>query len=249
MENIENQNLNLLKRRRMMLEFQYLDMEQEEVSLLSEQYVEKFLNDLIPDGLNPFDDQKENSEEQEEDILDEEKELSDISSDILNRLYRKITYKTHPDRSNDAELNALFLEANKAYKAKNLPKILLLCEKLNIPIPHLDDTDIKLMKTNCKIIRAKINRVKQQVSWRWCTSETEQQQNEIRKWVRDILAEHVLTKINYDSGDVDEKCSICLEIFRDSMVLAKIRCNHLFHLDCINKWFDVNFTCPLCKQI
>ena len=91
MENIENQNLNLLKRRRMMLEFQYLDMEQEEVSLLSEQYVEKFLNDLIPDGLNPFDDQKENSEEQEEDILDEEKELSDISSDILNRLFRKIT--------------------------------------------------------------------------------------------------------------------------------------------------------------
>tara|TARA_B110001454_G_C12549691_1_gene363032 strand:+ start:9 stop:758 length:750 start_codon:yes stop_codon:yes gene_type:complete len=249
MENIENQNLNLLKRRRMMLEFQYLDMEQEEVSLLSEQYVEKFLNDLIPDGLNPFDDQKENSEEQEEDILDEEKELSDISSDILNRLYRKITYKTHPDRSDDAEFNALFLEANKAYKAKNLPKILLLCEKLNIPIPHLDDTDIKLMKTNCKLIRAKINRVKQQVSWRWCTSETEQQQNEIRKWVRDILAEHVLTKINYDSGDVDEKCSICLEIFRDSMVLAKIRCNHLFHLDCINKWFDVNFTCPLCKQI
>ena len=247
MENIENQNLNLLKRQRMMLEFRYLNMEHDEVSLLSEQYVEKFLNDLIPDGLNPFDEEKLSSEG--EDIFDEEKELSEMSSDILNRLYRKITFKTHPDRCNDPEINVLFLESNKAYKAKNLPKILLLCEQLNIQIPPLEDADIKIMSTNCKLIRAKISKVKKQVSWRWCTSETEQQQAEIRKWVKDILAEHVITIINYDSGDVDEKCPICLEIFRDSMVLAKIRCNHLFHQDCINKWFDVNFTCPLCKQI
>ena len=48
METMENQNVNLLKTRRMMLEFRYLDMEHDEVSLLSEQYVEQFLNDLIP---------------------------------------------------------------------------------------------------------------------------------------------------------------------------------------------------------
>ena len=46
METMENQNVNLLKTRRMMLEFRYLDMEHDEVSLLSEQYVEQFLNDL-----------------------------------------------------------------------------------------------------------------------------------------------------------------------------------------------------------
>ena len=41
---------------------------------------------------------------------------------------------------------------------------------------------------------------------------------------------------------------INLEIFRDGMKIAKLRCNHLFHTDCINRWFEVNFTCPLCKK-
>ena len=118
---MDTENLNERKIRRMMLEYRYLDMEQDEVSTLSEQYVEKFRNDLIPDGLNPFENENSSSEE---DSLDEEKELSEMSSDILNKLYRKITFQTHPDRCDDLELNALFLEATKAHKNKNLPKII-----------------------------------------------------------------------------------------------------------------------------
>ena len=246
---MDTENLNERKARRMMLEYRYLDMEHEEVETLSEQYVKKFVDDLIPDGLNPFENENLSSEEEEEDTLDEEKELSEMTSDILNKLYRKITLKTHPDRCNDPELNALFLEATKAYNNKNLPKILLLCDKLNIEIPSLNEEDIKILSTNCKLIRSRISKVKQQVSWRWCTAETEQHKNEIRKWVKDILIEKVITSIHYDSGDVDEQCPICLEIFRDCMVLSKIRCNHIFHNDCINNWFDINFTCPLCKNI
>lgn len=244
---------NLLERRtrRMLLEYRYLDMEHDEVSILSEQYVEQFIEDLIPDGLNPFPNEDNNSSDEGEDIFDfdEEKELSELSSDILNKLYRKITFKTHPDRCNDIELNALFLEATKAHKKKNLPKILLLCEKLNIEIPELNQEDVKILSTNCSLIRSQISKVKKQVSWRWCTAETEQHKNEIRKWVKDILIEQIITSIHYDTGDVDEQCPICLEIFRDNMILSKIRCNHIFHEDCINKWFDVNFTCPLCKSI
>ena len=53
----------------------------------------------------------------------------------------------------------------------------------------------------------------------------------------------------HDKDAWNIECSICLEIFRDGMNIAELRCNHKFHENCINKWFDVNFTCPLCKQI
>ena len=66
---------------------------------------------------------------------------------------------------------------------------------------------------------------------------------------KEQLISKVMKVFDYDSCDNDESCSICLEIFRDGMKIAKLRCNHLFHTDCINRWFEVNFTCPLCKRI
>jgi len=245
---MSDSDLSKLRTRRMILEFKYLDCELDEVNNISEDYVKRFISELIPEDINLFE-PEETDEEMKQELLEEEKELKDMNSDILNRLYRKITKKTHPDKCDDEQLHEIFKDATTAYKAKNLPKILTIAENLNIEIPPLIDDDIKMINTNCALLRKKIENVKQQVAWRWCTAQNDRQKNEIKEWVKEQLITKVMKIFDYDCYDNDEQCSICLEIFRDGMKIAKLRCDHLFHTDCINRWFEVNFTCPLCKRI
>ncbi|MCH83561.1 RING finger-like protein [Trifolium medium] len=55
---------------------------------------------------------------------------------------------------------------------------------------------------------------------------------------------NVTTKLDNDS---EATCSICLcELSNDSSVV-QIRCSHVFHRDCIQKWITVKRTCPLCR--
>ena len=44
------------------------------------------------------------------------------------------------------------------------------------------------------------------------------------------------------------ECPICLEkISRDSIV-RETNCNHIFHANCIDRWFEVSCKCPLCNN-
>lgn len=42
-----------------------------------------------------------------------------------------------------------------------------------------------------------------------------------------------------------KKCTICLE--EDNECFDTLVCGHEFHLKCINRWFKINNTCPLCR--
>ncbi|KAG5632858.1 hypothetical protein H5410_004575 [Solanum commersonii] len=48
-------------------------------------------------------------------------------------------------------------------------------------------------------------------------------------------------------------CSICLEVVmnNNSRSIAKLKCGHLFHLDCIGSEFNVGglMRCPNCRDI
>jgi len=41
-------------------------------------------------------------------------------------------------------------------------------------------------------------------------------------------------------------CSICLEKI-NKLEKYKTKCNHLYHIKCINKWLKINNTCPICR--
>lgn len=54
------------------------------------------------------------------------------------------------------------------------------------------------------------------------------------------------------SEDDDMMCSICLvELGKEDAVCQLSRCNHVFHMECIEKWIKYcdQFTCPLCRSI
>jgi len=41
------------------------------------------------------------------------------------------------------------------------------------------------------------------------------------------------------------ECSVCLEPLTGG---RKISCGHVFHVDCIEPWFRIHTTCPLCRK-
>lgn len=44
-------------------------------------------------------------------------------------------------------------------------------------------------------------------------------------------------------------CSVCLYEAEDGERLRRLpRCNHCFHVDCIDTWFQNRPTCPLCRN-
>ncbi|KAF3590264.1 hypothetical protein DY000_02022197 [Brassica cretica] len=46
----------------------------------------------------------------------------------------------------------------------------------------------------------------------------------------------------------DNECSVCLSKFEEDSEINKLKCGHLFHKTCLEKWIDYwNITCPLCR--
>lgn len=49
-------------------------------------------------------------------------------------------------------------------------------------------------------------------------------------------------------GEEAIECSVCLcNILEDASVRVLPNCNHIFHVDCVDKWFGSNTTCPICR--
>lgn len=44
-----------------------------------------------------------------------------------------------------------------------------------------------------------------------------------------------------------KNCSICLEEYKKNDNVNILKCNHIFHIHCLNLWLCNNSTCPLCR--
>ena len=43
-----------------------------------------------------------------------------------------------------------------------------------------------------------------------------------------------------------EECSICLD--KNEKKWIKSHCNHLYHHECLEKWIQINKSCPICRE-
>lgn len=59
----------------------------------------------------------------------------------------------------------------------------------------------------------------------------------------------VIVKINLKQihCNKEDECCICLDSINDKTKIYNLNCEHLFHPDCIDKWVNINNTCPLCR--
>ncbi|XP_020588169.1 RING-H2 finger protein ATL2-like [Phalaenopsis equestris] len=51
-----------------------------------------------------------------------------------------------------------------------------------------------------------------------------------------------------EEDDESGECAVCLNEFKEGEKIRCLpRCNHSFHIDCIDMWFCSHSTCPLCR--
>ena len=65
------------------------------------------------------------------------------------------------------------------------------------------------------------------------------------------VRDQLLTAIERESvtSEHGSVCAICLDEFRRNDELRRIpRCRHHFHTSCIDRWFQNNMICPICRQ-
>jgi hypothetical protein len=59
-------------------------------------------------------------------------------------------------------------------------------------------------------------------------------------------ATHVFESLRNEHADAI--CSICQEGYSENILIRQIRhCNHMFHRQCIDQWFQQNVHCPVCR--
>jgi hypothetical protein len=49
-------------------------------------------------------------------------------------------------------------------------------------------------------------------------------------------------------GNKNTNCTICLCDYEDKEKLKKLKCEHMFHNECLNNWLDKEKVCPICKN-
>ena len=62
----------------------------------------------------------------------------------------------------------------------------------------------------------------------------------------ELLRKKTYISINEDD---EEKCTICLSKIEKGNICRVINgCNHKYHIDCIERWFEKNINCPICRK-
>ncbi|XP_076944820.1 RING-H2 finger protein ATL52-like [Bidens hawaiensis] len=62
------------------------------------------------------------------------------------------------------------------------------------------------------------------------------------------LTSSVRYKKGLEDADFDMECSVCLSVYEDGEEVRKLpRCNHSFHIACIDMWLYSHMDCPLCR--
>lgn len=49
----------------------------------------------------------------------------------------------------------------------------------------------------------------------------------------------------------ETSCSICLKecfTLKRRVYVTQLKCSHLFHSNCLNKWFQNKHNCPMCRN-
>jgi len=66
--------------------------------------------------------------------------------------------------------------------------------------------------------------------------------------IHESLNENIFFIKTYGSLPNETECSICIEKYTDADNVISLQCNHNFHKECIEKWLNINLSCPYCRN-
>ena len=51
-----------------------------------------------------------------------------------------------------------------------------------------------------------------------------------------------------DVAELELECPVCTEVLKVGVRINELPCEHVFHEECIGRWFDAHVTCPVCRK-
>ena len=46
-----------------------------------------------------------------------------------------------------------------------------------------------------------------------------------------------------------DRCAICMEDMASEAQVGMLKCEHIYHMECVVKWIPLSETCPLCRGV
>jgi hypothetical protein len=168
------------------IEFDQLVCKEVGPDFYKEKYGESSSKDLVKSeeesSIEENDSEVESSEDEEsssvseedEEVSEKEKEPEEKVPESINKLWKLIALKTHPDRNkNNEALTQVYIEASDCYKEKSYGKLLILALELGINIPE-DPELIPFVKNNIDSLQQKISHIETLALWQWISADEEQ---------------------------------------------------------------------------
>lgn len=139
-------------------------------------------------------DSSEDNPSEEESLPEEDNQVSEDENkpkekvpDSINKLWKAIALKTHPDRNqNNEEYTSIYIDASNAYKEKSYGKLLIIALDLGIKVVE-DNELIPYIKDNINSLQEKIQHIETLALWQWLNAEDEEQKNLIIKFTAEIV--------------------------------------------------------------
>ena len=50
-------------------------------------------------------------------------------------------------------------------------------------------------------------------------------------------------------GSYNTTCGICISKMKRNDIVRNLKCNHSFHINCIDQWFEKKCCCPYCNEV
>lgn len=98
------------------------------------------------------------------------KTFDEPKKDIVKKLYRNISTKTHPDKVSVKFLNDLYIKAQNAYNKNDLFMLYLICNDLEIPY-EFPTEEIPAFRDGVKNLRLNNTKTEQTYLWAWIHEE------------------------------------------------------------------------------
>jgi hypothetical protein len=185
---------NKLTINRLIMKHNYLEVYLQEIQLKYKKFNEQFLKEYFELNPNEKDEEKSKKEkatqspslnipqfnENDEIPLHNENENGNEENsefkNMLNKIYRKLSLKTHPDKNGGDD--SLFIKVLDAYNKKELLVLIKIAESINCEI-NIDYTIdiIDNIENENKKIEDKIHELQHHVCWLWCHADDNTKKN------------------------------------------------------------------------
>ena len=175
--------------------------------------------------------------------------LSNLYQEIRNMYPTANTTNLNSTNLNSTNLNSANLNSNR-YNLNNIPRNEINVNRTEAPNTTISNT---LNNTLNSLINSRINNTTPQPDMIEVTlynngrTVTNMEDVPVYPSVRTLSrASEVFRYGNLDTEY--ESCTICRDRFDSNSIVRRLQCGHIFHISCIDTWFENNIRCPVCRS-